>query len=214
MRPTTNEKIIYQLVTSGELEIDNQGRIWRAKKKTGKKTGGTLLSPCERIRAEKQWGGYLQVRAMINWKRYYTQAHRLVYHHFHGPIPEGTPLNHKNGVKIDNRPENLELTTYSGNTRHMIDVLKKGRVLNQYGESNSMAKLTGKQVEEIRILYAKGKMNQLELAKKFGVAFQTISKTVRGNIKTKENGPIADYTHRRQNNGASRNSKGQFCSVL
>jgi len=214
MKPTTNEKIIYQLVESGELEIDNQGRIWRVKKKTGKKTGGTLLRPCKRVRAERPWGEYLQVRAMLNWKRYHTQAHRLVYHHFKGPIPKGLTINHENGKKHENWPDNLELATYSENTNHAIHILKRHRVLKQYGEDNSMVKLTDKQVEEIRTLYAKGDLNQMELAIKYGVCFQTISRTVRGEIKTKQNGPIADYTHRRMNCKVGRNAQGQFCSVL
>jgi len=209
MKPTINEKIIYSLVESGELEIDNQGRIWRIKKKTGKKTGGTILRPCKRVRAEREWGGYLQVRAMIGWKRYHCQAHRLVYHHFHGQIPRGIPLNHKNGKKMDNRPENLELTTYSENMKHAYRLGLK----DENGEKNPACKLTDKEVEHIRTIYAQGIVSQSDLAKKYGVTFQTISKIVRGESRVNQKGAIADYTHRRQNITTARNRKGQFCSV-
>lgn len=209
MKPTTNEKIIYHLVKSGELEIDNQGQIWRVKKKTGLKAGGTLLRPCKRVRAEREWGGYLQIRAMVNWKRYHCQAHRLVFHHFHGPIPDGVPLNHKNGKKMDNRPENLELTTYSENIKHAYQTGLK----DQNGEKNPAHKLTDLQVEEIRVLYARGELNQSQLAAKYGVVYQTISRTVRGEIKKAQHGPTADYSHRRQTHRVTRNRKGQFSSV-
>ena len=42
----------YGAVKSGELEIDNQGRIWRVKRKTGQKKGGTGMGP-----SEKKTGG-------------------------------------------------------------------------------------------------------------------------------------------------------------
>ena len=47
-------------------------------------------------------------------------AHRLVWEAFNGPIPYPLQINHKNGVRDDNRLENLELVTASGNIQHML----------------------------------------------------------------------------------------------
>lgn len=177
MKAKLNEEIVYQAVERGELEVDPQGRIWRVKNRTGQKTGGVRTLPCERRRAENSTGKYLQVRVMVNWRRTQCLAHRLVWRHLYGPIPEGLSMNHKNGDKKDNRPENLELVTYSGNTRHMLDVLKVGRVLNQQGQNNAMAKLTPEAVKEIRLLgdqiIAEAKHRNshkvADLAEKYGV---------------------------------------------
>jgi len=120
-----SELVVYRLVESGELEIDAQGRIWRVKKRTADRwTGATKVTPCHRVRAETLTEqGYLQVRAMIDRKRHYAAAARLVWLHFKGPIPQGLTVNHTRGVKTDNRPTMLELATYSEQRLHAVRVL-------------------------------------------------------------------------------------------
>lgn len=181
--PKYTEEIIYQAVVRGELEIDNEGRIWRVKTRTGSRWGkGVIVNPCQPRRAEHYTGDYLQVRVMVKWIRTHCLAHRLVWRHFNGSIPEGLTINHKDGDKKNNRLGNLELVTYSGNTRHMLDVLKKGRVLNQSGEMNSQAKLTNKAVGEIRSMAEQIESEMKtrhghriqELADKYGVNYHTI----------------------------------------
>lgn len=48
--------------------------------------------------------------------RTYWERHRIVWEMFNGPIPEGLVINHINGVRGDDRIENLELTTSWENT--------------------------------------------------------------------------------------------------
>lgn len=121
-----SEIAVYKLVVSGELEIDQEGRIWRVKKRTHDRwTGGTKVTPCTRVRAEigKPGNNYMQVRAMIDGKRHYAAAARLVYLHFKGKIPQGVTVNHEDGLKPNNRPKNLDLATYSEQRHHAIKVL-------------------------------------------------------------------------------------------
>lgn len=44
--------------------------------------------------------------------------HRVVYETFKGEIPKGYQINHINGIKTDNRIENLEVCTRSENRIH------------------------------------------------------------------------------------------------
>lgn len=56
--------------------------------------------------------GYRQLS--IGGKFYY--AHRVIWEHFNGQIPEGFVIDHINGVKDDNRIENLRVCTQQQNT--------------------------------------------------------------------------------------------------
>jgi hypothetical protein len=128
------------------------------------------------VRAENKTGiGYLQIRVMVDLTRAQVGAHRIVFRTLIGPIPEGITINHRNGIKTDNRPENLELATYSENMRHASQVLKTAKCANQDGEKNEMAKLTAENIMEIRERRS-AKEPLKSIAKAFSVSDRTISK--------------------------------------
>lgn len=157
--------------SSGKFSVDNEGRVWRGNK-----------------RAENKVGEYLQVKVMIERKRYYTCAHRLVWHALKGPIEYGKIINHKNGKKDDNRPDNLEVVTYSGNLVHAHAI----GLVDQYGQKNPAAKLSDYQVAQIRNLYAGGGYTMEQIAGMFGVSFQHVSSLIRGHRRSKQLGPITN----------------------
>jgi predicted XRE-type DNA-binding protein len=125
--------------------------------------------------------GYHCVLVKDHGKRAGLKVHRLVAGAFIGPIPEGMQVNHINGVKDDNRVENLEIVTPSANTKHGFDVLGRvGKNTNpSKGEQHHNASMTAAVVQEIRRLYAAGGHTQKELAALFGTGQNHISRLVR-----------------------------------
>jgi len=174
------ENLVYCLIVQGELEIDSDGRIWRVKKRTADRwTGGTKVTPCARVRAEQKTAqGYLQVRAMIDGKRHYAAAARLVWLHFKGPIPQGLTVNHKDGLKERNSPENLELATYSQQRHHAIQELG-AKHADVKGSKHPKTKLTESDVIAMRTARKAGAMVKA-LAEQYGVTQNAASHICRG----------------------------------
>jgi hypothetical protein len=132
--------------------------------------------------------GYLLVRAMISGKRVVGLAHRLVWQNLHGDIPDGKTVNHQNGIKDDNRPENIELRTTAENMEHA----HRSGLIDQRGEKNPAAKLSDREVVQIRLAYDQGSYTMEQLSERFGVRVQQISRIVRGQRRASELGPTAD----------------------
>lgn len=176
--PKMNEEAVYQAFLDKELEIDSNGQIWRIACRRGTGVPGvTRLIPCPRRRGEfgAQQEEYLRVHVGWDRKLVTAMAHRLVYRHFFGPIPQGITVNHRNGKKQDNRPENLELATYSEQALHARYVLQVGP------QNYARAKLRDVDVREIR-RRCLGCESQHSIAADFGVARATISRIACGLI--------------------------------
>ena len=190
-----NERRLIAFVRSGEWEIDAAGRIWRVMLRTGNRyDGGFRVVTCKRRRVEKATPqGYLQVRAMVAGKRLHCGAHRLVWQHFRGDIPPGDEINHRNGLKDDNRPDNLLCGSAGENMEHA----HAGGLRDQHGEKNPAVKLTDNQVAQIRLAYSQGGHTMAALAARFSVAVQTISRIVRGQRRCRQGGPVlgSDQRH-------------------
>lgn len=110
--------------------------------------------------------GYKRLR--IANKMY--RVHRLVAEVFLDN-PECKPfVNHKNGIKSDNRVENLEWVTHQENIVHAV---KSGLKVHQSGCENGNAKLTSDQIKQIR--HSRSGNGELkDLAKRLGVHYTTV----------------------------------------
>ena len=133
--------------------------------------------------------GYLRVGLMISKKLCTKKVHRLVAMAFI-PNPYNKPtVNHINGIKTDNRVENLEWNTYKENTQHAIDnslfyfnsskesinkIIKKGSL-------NGNALLDEVKVLEIRKKYKPRIYTKAMLALEYGVKEACIKDVVNRN---------------------------------
>lgn len=160
-------------------QASSQGRVRSLAREVLRSDGRTehrrecIISQCMGSR------GYMLVSfwTRIDGKRRRVSqlTHRIVAAAFLGPCPDGLEVNHANGVKTDNRLENLEYVTRSENERH---ARRTGLKQSHKGERNSAVKLTQEAVLLCRQLA--GSVPQRILAERFGVSQSAISLAVSG----------------------------------
>jgi transcriptional regulator of aromatic amino acid metabolism len=102
-------------------------------------------------------------------------AHRVAYRAFKGDIPADTDVLHTCDNKLCVNPSHLFLGTKKDNAQDM-----KAKDRHLYGELNTEAKLTEKQVLQIHRLYKAGGVSTYQLADRFGVSQSTIWKILKG----------------------------------
>lgn len=108
-------------------------------------------------------------RVGIKGKCYST--HRVAYIIAHGPIEPGKIIRHKCDMPLCCNELHLEPGTYKDNTDDMV---KRGRQSPPRGERHGAAVLCFKSVSEIKREINEGAHTQKELARIYGVAYNTI----------------------------------------
>jgi len=145
--------------------IDSTGTVWSYKKgkrkeKKHSNTDGYRITTLHRLED-------LSCRS--------CSVHRLVAQAFI-PNPENKPqVNHKNGIRHDNRVENLEWCTTFENARHAHDVLGKKNVA---GKDNNRSKPVIQLSEDGKIIAEFEGTRHAQ--KMIGISQSNISKAARG----------------------------------
>ena len=106
--------------------------------------------------------GYVHIKLCINGKMKTCSAHRLLWEAWVAPIPPGLWVKHKNGIKNDNRLDNLEITTPSENHKRAFREL--GRISGAKGKGKAAS-----QIPLIKEMLRCG-ISQRKIAKKLGVS--------------------------------------------
>jgi len=142
-------------------QVSNKGRVYSIRNDLIRK-----------LRPDKC--GYPTVSLKKHGKVKLAKVHRLVLLSFQGP--SSLQVNHKNGIKDDNRLENLEYCTASENLKHAFSI----GLASQLGSRNAQAKVTEEDVREIRKALAEGSTTIKAVAKKYNIARTTVSQIKTG----------------------------------
>ena len=165
--------------------VSNLGRIYSKKRMGMNNTRTYGGSFCE---GSFDKDGYLKIYLYKRnqSKRYFV--HRVVAQTFLKNTDSSLVVNHKNGVKTDNRIENLEWTTVAENNRHAYKTglnsieSSTNRLPRLCGEDHGCAKLTWKEVNEIRRLFEDEGVGKSALARMFNISKSTSGRIINKKI--------------------------------
>jgi len=143
---TIHEKGIDWLVSEDARIFRPQTIIKIKRSRFGKTQTFESIRPQTEIKPWIDKKGYHIVSAKLGDKRPKMFVHRLVALAFVSGFEPGLSVNHINGNKLDNRPENLEWVTLAENTKHQW----RTGLVDLRGENQPNHKLTQRQVIHIR----------------------------------------------------------------
>lgn len=165
----------------GTYAMSSDGTVYRLTGNTGKRL--TKPKPIKQHRASTTGYGLFQLSKDNKVKAHL--AHRLIWTVLKGPIPEGREINHINGVRDDNRLENLEVCTRSANMLHKFRALGyKSNTKPKYAEDHHNCRIPPDTVTEIKAAWQSGE-TQVSIASRLGIHQTTVSDIVRGKSRTR-----------------------------
>lgn len=150
-------------ITLPQYEISNMGRVRNTSDKKIKNIYDNHKS------------GYIYIQYSNNGKCRSKKLHRLVAELFCDNPDNKETVNHINGIKSDNRSENLEWLTHLENMKHAYE---NGLIPAMKGEKNGRAKLTDNLVHEICKDYVNG-LHYYDVMEKYNITKNQAEKIYR-----------------------------------
>lgn len=148
----------------GLYEVSNSGRVRALFSTSNFHKPGRILKPW------LTYNGYCQIHLMRpGEKRKAKCIHTLMLEAFVGPAPEKCEARHLNGIRNDNRPDNLAWGTHKENSE---DSRRNGTMA--IGERQGASKLTAKDVIAIREMRSSG-MSLSSIASLFSIDKSNVS---------------------------------------
>jgi len=136
--------------------------------------------------------GYRRVQLQSAPDMKYAYIHRLVAAAFIGPSSPGKQVNHKNGIKDDNRAKNLEWVTCAENLRHAVET----GLLSTKGSKNPNARLSEEDIPVLRRMVFLG-WSDGRISRVLGVSKRAICDVRRGRTWRHIPNPLATPTEQR-----------------
>ena len=152
----------------GLYSVSSLGRVKSEDRVVPRRRNGARPFP-SKIIAQEEVKGYMRVCLCTDGKNFKRSVHVLVLETFVGPRPDGFDACHNNGLRTDNRPENLRWGTKAENQHDRI-----AHGTSNHGERASSAKLTWDKVRSIR----REAGTHRQIAQKYGMSRCQISKII------------------------------------
>lgn len=154
-------------ILDGFYEASTDGEVRRRQASSGAKVG--LIKKTRTLPK-----GYLVVSLSVRNKPETRLVHRLVADAFHGGCVPGLQVNHIDGDRKNNRPENLEYVTQSENNLHAVK-----RIGAYRGNRRKDSTVTA---EIVKAIYEKHKegMGYTRLSRLFNITWATARNVASG----------------------------------
>lgn len=168
---STNHQHLYdQILADPDYDIRIDGTVWARRPLSGVPTHGKVY-PFRRF-DRKIKNGYW----VISYFGKFIKVHKLVYRKFIGPLDPNLTINHKDGIKDNNAPDNLEQISHFANCQHALN-----NGLFCVGSNMPGSKLNEDQARLIKLLHIRNGMSSYAIwkTKKFPVTRQPIDAVIR-----------------------------------
>lgn len=136
-------------------------------------TGRTNRILKQGLTHNKQKKGYLVVYIKDQGTR---TVHSLVAETYLGEKPQGTEINHKDGIKTNNNVSNLEYISRSENAKHAIK-MGLSNPISDFGLKSARGLFNKETLDDVRKLYSEG-ISKTKIAKKYDVHYTTIDRII------------------------------------